>query len=156
MISIEVILLNLIEIRRRSELLWAGIPAIFYFWRPDANAMHCLEMVRHVLESEHLFHVIVNNRGNLGDYVSPWENRPFTDLHDELAFAAPYREAFLETVKSFCSGDLKHVEIIRTEKGQRRCLGDYLLRIAYHESVHAGQMLSYLRTLGLDRPLIWD
>jgi len=30
-----------------------------------------------------------------------------------------------------------------------------LLRIAYHEAVHTGQLLSYLRTLGLERPMIW-
>lgn len=156
MISGEVILLNFKEVRRRSVKLWEGIPAEFYFWQPDANAMHCLEMVRHVLEGEHLFHMIVNNRGNLGDYLSPWENRPYSNLHDELAFAEPYRNEFMESIRSFSSSDLTHVEIVRTEKGQKRRLGDYLLRIAYHESVHAGQMLSYLRTLGLERPLIWD
>jgi hypothetical protein len=35
-------------------------------------------------------------------------------------------------------------------------LGDYLQRIAYHESVHTGQMLAYFRALSLERPLIWD
>ncbi|MCZ6703275.1 MAG: hypothetical protein O6940_09575 [Ignavibacteria bacterium] len=44
----------------------------------------------------------------------------------------------------------------RREVDQRKKLGDYLNRIAYHESVHTGQMLSYLRTLGIERPQIWD
>ncbi|MED4141514.1 DinB family protein, partial [Priestia megaterium] len=26
----------------------------------------------------------------------------------------------------------------------------------YHESVHAGQLLQYLRIMGVDRPRIWD
>lgn len=152
----NLILLNFEEIRRRSLKLWAGIPEDCYFWQPDVKAMKCLEMVRHVLESEHLFHVIVNNRGNLGDYPSPWEGRPYTNIQDELAFAQPFREQFFETINAFSPEDLATIDIVRSEKGQRRKLGDYLLRIAYHEAIHTGQMLAYLRTLGLDRPLIWD
>jgi uncharacterized damage-inducible protein DinB len=152
----DIIILNFEEIRRRSVKLWAGITPEIYFWRPDINAMSCLEMVRHVLESEHFFHIIVNRRGNLGDYISPWENKPYTDLQTELDFAKPFRENFLEAIREFNSSDFSTIEIIRSEKGQRRRLGDYLQRIAYHEAVHTGQMLSYLRTLGIERPLIWD
>ncbi|HYK76907.1 MAG TPA: DinB family protein [Daejeonella sp.] len=156
MTSNEIILLNFSEIRRRSIKLWEGLPPDFYSWRPDSQAMSGLEMIRHVLEGEHLFHTIVNNRGNLGDYVSPWANRPYTNLQDELNFAEPFRNHFLEAIKTFTASDLESIEIVRSEKGQRKKLGDYLLRIAYHESVHTGQFLFYLRTLGLERPLIWD
>lgn len=152
----ECIILNFEEIRRRSIKLWYGIPEAYYHWRPDAGVMSCLEMVRHVLEGEHLFHRIVLNRGNLGDYPSPWLHRPYTDLSEEIRFSAPYRSGFIATIRRFSDDDLDQVEIVRSEKGQRRPLGDYLNRIAYHESVHAGQMLSYLRTLGVERPLIWD
>ena len=156
MTAIETIILNFEEIRRRSIKLWKGLTVENYFWQPDAKAMTCIEMVRHVLEGEHLFHKIVENRGNLGDYVSPWQNRPYTTLQDELDFAKPYRERFIETLNSFSEEDLTTIEIIRSEKGQKRILGDYLQRIAYHEAVHTGQMLSYFRTLGLERPMIWD
>jgi uncharacterized damage-inducible protein DinB len=154
--SSEILLLNFAEIRRRSIKLWGGLTPAFYFWKPDVNAMSCLEMVRHVLESEHLFHIIINNRGNLGDYASPWADRPYVNLDSELVFAEPYRQDFLATIKGFSANDLNNIEIIRSEKGQRRELGDYILRVAYHESVHAGQLLSYMRQLGLERPLIWD
>ncbi len=150
------IILNFEEIRRRSILLWSGIPRDFYAWRPDAQALGCLEMVRHVLEGEHLFHQIILNRGNLGDYPSPWQNRPYTNLDDELAFSHSYRNSFMAMIRSFRAEDLEAIEIVRKEKGQQRKLGDYLNRIAYHESVHAGQMLSYLRTLQVVRPAIWD
>lgn len=151
-----IIILNFEEIRRRSIKLWTSITPDNYFWRPDINAMNCLEMIRHVLEGEHLFHMIVNKRGNLGDYVSPWTNRPYTDLKAELDFARPFRVTFLETINQFSPDDFSTIEIIRSEKGQRRQLGDYLQRIAYHEAVHTGQMLSYFRTLGLERPQLWD
>ena len=58
----EIIILNFEEIRRRSIKLWAAITPNIYFWRPDNNAMSCLEMVRHILEGEHLFHMIVNQK----------------------------------------------------------------------------------------------
>ncbi len=156
MIQTEIILLNFEEIRRRSIKLWSALSAKNYNWKPDEAAMTCIEMMRHVLEGEHLFHVIVNNRGNIGDYVSPWNNRAYTNVQDELDFAKPYREQFLQTVQSFSNEDFSTIEIIRTEKNQRRKLGDYLQRIAYHEAVHTGQMLSYYRTMGNDIPLIWD
>jgi uncharacterized damage-inducible protein DinB len=152
----ELIILNFEEIRRRSVKLWSGIPVEFYAWKPDKDAMSCLEMVRHILESEHLFHKIVENRGNLGDYVSPWESRPYTNLQDEIDFAKPYREIFFKTIKEFSSENLSQIEIVRSEKNQRRILGDYLQRIAYHEAVHTGQILTYLRILGVERPQIWD
>jgi uncharacterized damage-inducible protein DinB len=152
----DCIILNFEEIRRRSILIWRAIPQHLYTWRPDAHAMTCLEMVRHVLEAEHLFHQIVQNRGDLGNYPSPWLDQPYSDVEAELRFAQPYRDRFITLLQQLKPEELNTVEIVRKEKGQRRFLGDYVNRIAYHESVHAGQLLSYLRTLQLDRPLIWD
>lgn len=156
MTQTEIILLNFEEIRRRSIKLWTAVMPENYFWRPDMHAMNCLEMVRHVLEGEHLFHVIVNNRGNIGNYISPWADKPYVDLQTELDFAEPFRNKFFETIREFSPADFAKIEIVRSEKGQHRKLGDYLQRIAYHEAVHTGQMLSYLRTLGVERPQIWD
>ncbi len=152
----HIIILNFEEIRRRSIKLWQGIPAEMYHWKPDKEAMTTIESVRHILESEHLFHTIVNNRGNLGDYPSPWKDRPYTTIEAEIEFAKPYRTQFLETINSFSEDELANEEIIRSEVNQRRKLGDYLNRIAYHESVHTGQLLSYMRTFGIERPKIWD
>ncbi len=156
MTQTDLVILNFEEIRRRSIKLWTSIPSDKYNWKPDETAMNCIEMIRHVLEGEHLFNIIVNKRGNIGDYISPWQNLPFTTLQNELDFAKPYRELFLQNTKSFTAEELSSVEIIRTEKNQRRKLGDYLQRIAYHEAVHTGQMLSYCRTMKIEIPLIWD
>ena len=152
----ELIILNYEEIRRRSIKLWNGIPEKFYHWQPDKDAMSLIETVRHVLESPFIYQQIIKNRGDKGNLISPWEARPYTNIADEISFAQPYREDYLEMVRSFTPQDLLEIEIIRPELGQRRKLGDYLLRIAYHEAVHAGNILSYLRTLGIERPNIWD
>jgi uncharacterized damage-inducible protein DinB len=157
MTPIELIILNYEEVRRRSIKLWAGIPEKFYHWQPDHEAMSLIELVRHVLESEYIYQKIIEGRGVKGDnFRSPWEGLPYTNIEDELAFAQPYRESYLEMVRTLPEHDLSEIEIIRTELGQRRKLGDYLLRIAYHEAIHSGNILSYLRTLGIDRPGIWD
>lgn len=154
--SIDIIIINFEEIRRRSILLWSGIPKEYYDWKPDKDAFTIIEMIRHVLEGEHLFHKIIENRGNLGDYKSPWKSLQYKDLEFELDFSQSYRNDFLNMIKDLTETDLECVKIERSEVGQVKKLGDYLNRIAYHESVHTGQMLGYLRTLGVDRPQIWD
>lgn len=54
-------------------------------------------------------------------------------------------------VKSFSEKDLSNI-IDRSKVGYVRSLGDMLARIAFHESVHLGQLLDYLRTAGVTRP----
>ena len=154
--AIDSIVLNFSEIRRRSIKLWRGIPEEQLHWRPDAEAFSILEMIRHVLETEHLFHIIIRNRGNLGDYPSPWDNLEYTNLQSELDFAEKFRAEFLHMINGLSEADLDNVRIERTEVGQSKKLGDYLNRMAYHESVHTGQLLDYLRTAGIERPQVWD
>ncbi len=152
----DVILLNFAETRRRSLKLWRGIPKEYLNWKPDEKAFTIIEMIRHVLESEHLFHKIIENRGNLGDYKSPWENLPYQDLEYEIDFSETYRAKFINMIKTLKESDLEKIKIERSEVNQSKILGDYLNRIAYHESVHTGQLLDYLRTIGTERPSIWD
>lgn len=154
--SINLIILNFNEVRRRSIKVWTSIPQEKLKWKPDDNAMTCLEMIRHVLESEHYYHLAIKNRGSLSNFDSPYENRPFTSVNAELDVAEPYRKQFLDTIKSFSEEDLKNIKIDRSDSGYIRDLGDMLLRVAYHESVHTGQLLDYLRSAGIPRIRIWD
>lgn len=156
MTAAELLILNFEEIRRRSIKVWKGIPEEELFWRPDPEAMSCFEMIRHVLESENIYHHIILKRGALGNYESPLTGNPYTTLEDEIKNAQPYREKFLKMVHSFSAKELDEIYITRKEKKQHRRLGDYLLRVAYHESVHTGQLLDYLRTINAPRANIWD
>ncbi|SDD76595.1 DinB superfamily protein [Algoriphagus faecimaris] len=151
----ELIVLNLTEIRRRSIKLWMGLPKSHYNWKPDENAMSAKEMIRHVLEADYGWNIIIN-QGDMSSYKTPWENRPFINLMEELEFSQPYREAFLESIQRFSDRELNETEIVHPGNGEKKILGNYLFRIGYHESVHAGQFLSYLRTMNIDRPQIWD
>ena len=152
----ELLILNFEEVRRRSIKVWKGIDEDLLYWRPDTDAMSCIEMVRHVLEGENIYHHIILHRGELGTFESPLKSNPFSTIDDELKYAQPYREKFLQMVNSLTVKELDEVYITRTALKQHRKLGDYLLRIAYHEAVHAGQLLDYLRTAKVARPKIWD
>ena len=152
---LDLIILNFTEIRRKSIKLWKGLPPDYYHWKPDEDAMTAAEMIRHVLEADYGWNIIIS-QGDMTNYKTPWENRPFISVDDELDFAAPFRKAFLATVGQFSEAALVKTNIIHPGNGEIKPLGQYLLRIGYHESVHAGQFLSYLRTMRLARPQIWD
>lgn len=154
--SIDLILLNFNEIRRRSIKVWTSIPQEKLHWKPDDEAMTCIEMIRHILESEHYYHLAIQNHGSLEVFNSPFEKQPFSTVNAELEFAKPFRNHFLETIKSFSEEDLTNIKIDRSNSGYIRSLGDMLLRVAYHESVHTGQLLDYLRTAKVPRMRIWD
>lgn len=154
--AIEVILLNFEEVRRRSVKVWESIPEASLDWKPDVDALDIKDMIRHVLESEHYYHLALLKKGSLVSYESPYEKRVFTTVEEELAFAQNYREKFINTVSSFSEDDLSNVEIDRSDVGYVRTLGDMLMRVAYHESVHTGQLLDYMRTVGIERPRVWD
>ncbi|WP_286926821.1 MULTISPECIES: DinB family protein [Lysinibacillus] len=154
--AIDLILLNFNEVRRRSIKLWTSIPQEKLNWRPDDEAMSCIEMIRHVLESEYYYHQAIKNKGSIPVFESPFEKLPFNTVEDELIFAGQFRDEFIETIKSFSDEDLKIIKIDRSDVGYIRDLGDMLLRIAYHESVHTGQLLDYLRTAKVTVPNIWD
>lgn len=151
----ELILLNFIEIRRRSILLWNQLPARFYHWKPDEDAMTAIQMVRHVLEADYGWNKIINNE-SMVNYETPWKNRAYISIANELEFAEPYRNTFLKSVRQFSDKELAELEVIHPGNETKKNLGKYLLRIGYHESVHAGYFLSYLRAMNINRPNIWD
>ena len=155
MTQTEFIILNFNEIRRKSIKIWKALPESHYNWKPDKNAMTALEMIRHVLQADYGWNIIIN-QGDMTNYKTPWENKPFVSVNDEIEFAEPYRKKILESIHKFSEKDLNENKVIHPGNGEAKNLGEYLLRIAYHESVHAGQFLSYLRTMKINRPEIWD
>jgi uncharacterized damage-inducible protein DinB len=152
----DVILLNAREVRRRSEIAWRGIPPDALQWKPDPAAMSAIEMVRHVLEGEYLYMLMALERRSVSEDRSPFAGRPFVGIADELAFAAPFRKEFEQMVGGFADDDFDSIVIDRSDVGYQRRLGDFLLRAIYHEAVHCGQLLGYLRTMGVPRPKVWD
>lgn len=154
----DLIILNFEETRRRSIKVWKSIPLDTLHWKPDEKALSCEEMIRHILEAEFLYHQILKGKGSqaLVNLSNPFDGREFSTVDAELDFAQSYRNDFLNYIRLLKKEDLESVEIDRSNVGYVRKLGDMLLRIAYHESVHTGQLLNYMRTMNVERPQIWD
>ena len=90
------------------------------------------------------------------DEPNPFNTRDFTTIQDEVDFAKPYRKNFLDFIMGLNEEDLENIKIDRSDVGYTRNLGDMLMRMAYHEAVHTGQLLRDMRALGLKRPHLWD
>jgi uncharacterized damage-inducible protein DinB len=151
----EILVLNLQEVRRRSLKIWRGIPDAQLAWKPDEKALSIGEMIRHVWEGSENYRRIVAHGGSL-ELPDTYADAPISSVETEIVLAAPLFETLLEDIRGFTADDLSTKWIDRSDVGYRRTLGDFLARIAYHESVHAGQLLGYLRTAGIERPDIWD
>jgi uncharacterized damage-inducible protein DinB len=154
--AIDVVVLNFEEVRRRSLKVWRAIPESRIHYKTDPEAMSLIEQIRHVLEGEWLYMQMLQTGGELKSEETPWTNRLFTSIEDEIQFAEVYRKEFISLVKSFSADDLQNRSVDRSSKGYVRVFGDFLLRMAYHESIHAGVVQQYLRSINVPRALIWD
>ena len=155
--AIDLSILNLEETRRRSIKLWRSLPDSWIDWRPDKEAMSFGEMIRHVWSASFYYHMVLKNSGSVKDAIpAPFDQEPIQSVEKEIELSKPYFDDFVSYVQSLAAEELESRLIDRSDVGYQRYLGDMLLRIAYHDAVHAGQFLQYLRMIGLERPLIWD
>jgi uncharacterized damage-inducible protein DinB len=79
-----------------------------------------------------------------------WKDIPLDRMHWKPD------KRLLDLIRSYSSDELSTKTIDRSDKGYVRTIGDFVLRMAYHESVHTGQLLSYMRRMNVPRPEIWD
>ena len=155
--AIDLAILNLKETRRRSIKLWESLPDTWLNWRPDKEAMSFGEMIRHVWSGSYHYHMILKNNGSLKtDIAAPFEKEAVTSVENEIKLSEVYFDDFIAYVESLSIEELETRMIDRSDVDYQRYLGDMLLRIAYHDAVHAGQFLQYLRMVNLERPMIWD
>lgn len=154
--AIDLSIINFKETRRRSLKLWGSLPNEWLNWRPDKEAMSFGEMIRHVWSASYHYQLILKNNGSINEIPAPFDEIPVTSVEEEIALSKSYFDDFLAYVQSIAVEELDSRVIDRSDVGYQRYLGDMLLRIAYHDSVHAGQFLQYLRMVEIDRPNIWD
>lgn len=154
--SIELAVLNLQEIRRRSIKLWRALPDEKLAWKPDEQALSLGETIRHVWTSQVYYYEALKLGKSLTYYEEPFENHPVISVEEEISRSLPYFEDFLSYVRTLTEKDLKICKVDRSDVGYIRTYGDMLNRIGYHESVHTGQFLQMMRTAGISRPNIWD
>lgn len=151
----ELILEHLIETRRRSIILWKSLPKEYLNWCPDESAMTCIEMVRHVLGADHGWLSILKGK-DMSTYTSPLKDIAFLDVENEIEITRNIRMEFKDYVSSLDDMELLKKDVYHPGISTPKVRGNYILRTAYHEAVHSGHFLSYLRQLNLERPNIWD
>nr|WP_154973971.1 DinB family protein [Priestia megaterium] len=134
--------------------MWEAIPQNKLDWKPDTEAMTCLEIVRHFLESEYYYHLAIKNKCSLKVFDSPFEKKPLISVTSELELAETYHQQFLEMISTFSYEDLTCIQIDCSDVSYIRSLSDMLLRIGYYESVRKGKILQCLRTMGVDCPKV--
>lgn len=155
--SIDLILLDLKECRRRFLIVAKCFPNEFLIWRPDVNALSVGEMIRHVLIHDYLWTILLKeNRLPAEEEYGDLLKAPYDSLANEIEKFAVYQKNFLEYVSSLNIKELETRIISWPHRPIKRSLGDTLERKSYHDAVHTGQLLQYLRMLQLDRPDIWD
>lgn len=157
--ALEAIMLNFEETRRRSIKVWRSLPDEWLNWRPDEEALSFGEMIRHVWSGVYHYHQVVRNNGSVSlpsSEPQAYEKEPILSVEREITLSEPYFQSFIEYVRSLSAEELDTRIIDRSDVGYKRQLGDMLLRIAYHDSVHTGQFLQYMRMAGLARADIWD
>ncbi|OPA76245.1 hypothetical protein BVG16_18760 [Paenibacillus selenitireducens] len=153
----ELILLDLKETRRRFLKAVDGIPDEYLPWKPDAGALSIGHMIRHVLLHDYSwFMILTEQRLPTEEEKNPLWEVPYTSVQDEITHSSIYHEQFISYVESLDIADFASKLIQWPHRPIERYLGDALERKSYHDAVHTGQLLQYLRMLQLDRPDIWD
>ena len=150
----QLLTLNLIEVRRRSLIVWQAIPNERLGWRCDIEAMSLGESIRHVWVSTGNYMAILKARKSV-EAITPNSEMPIESVQQEIKFAEQIFDEFLVFIEKLDVVDLID-PIDRSDIGYTRQMGDFVLRIAYHEAVHAGQLLQSMRTADITRPDIWD
>lgn len=154
--AVELAVLNLREVRRRASVVWRAVPDGLLNWQPDEEALSMGEMIRHMWAAQVYYHEVLKAGNSVHGYRGPYDDRPVLSVEEELSLSRPCFEQFIDYVLSLSDEELSDRMVDRSDVGYIRSVGDMLARIAYHESVHTGQLLQYMRMAGIDRPQIWD
>ncbi|QOR64829.1 DinB family protein [Cytobacillus suaedae] len=155
--AIDLFLVDFKECRRRFIMTAAFFPSDLLIWKPDKDALSVGETIRHVLLHDlSWLKIFEENRLPTSEEIDYLWAEPFTNLQDEIDRSKIYHVRFIQYVTSLHPKDLELRYIDWPHKPIRRTLGDALERKSYHDSVHTGQLLQYLRMLHIERPMIWD
>lgn len=155
--SIKLLILDLKETRRRFLMVAKCFPNDLISWKPDLNALSVGEMIRHVLLHDYSWMFILKeNRIPTDEELADLENAPYITIEKEIENYGIYQKEFLEYISTLNTEELETRIISWPHRPIKRTLGDTLERKSYHDAVHTGQLLQYLRMLQIDRPDIWD
>lgn len=153
----ELILLDLKETRRRFLIVANEFPDEYLTWKPDIEALSVGATIRHVLLHDWSWLTILQE-GRLPHNQEQKQllELPYSTVQAEINLAEPYHQKFLSYIESLAPSDYDSRIVEWPHKPIKRKLGDTLERKSYHDAVHTGQLLHYMRNLQIPRPNIWD
>lgn len=154
--AIELFVLDFKECRRRFLMVASAFPTDLLTWRPDKDALSVGECIRHVLLHDLSWLTILKEgRVPTAEERVHLIEQPYTNLQDEIDRSVQYQKELIDLINTYKEEDFSFI-ISYPHKPIKRTLGDTLERKSYHDAVHTGQLLQYLRMLNIDRPMIWD
>jgi uncharacterized damage-inducible protein DinB len=113
------------------------------------------ESIRHVLLHDLSWQKILKEgRLRTDEELHHLLEQPYTDRQVEIDRAIPYQEDFINFIRTYNDKELTSTFISWPHKPIKRSLGDTLERKSYHDAVHTGQLLQYMRMLNIERPMI--
>ncbi|MBG9587257.1 DinB family protein [Cytobacillus firmus] len=155
--SIELFMIDYLESRRRFLIVANAFPDNYLTWRPDEGALSIGETIRHVLLHDLSWLNILKNGSLPSDEVrEPLWLKPYISVADEINTTLPYHYEFIDYVNTLQPENLSSTIISWPHKQIKRTLGDTLERKSYHDAIHTGQLLQYMRMIPIERPNIWD
>jgi hypothetical protein len=87
----QLLRLNFEEVRRRSIKVWRAIPPERLAFKVDPECMSLAEQVRHVLENDFNYAVMLRTGGDLPADPTPWDKRALGTLLRDLRIAGCVR-----------------------------------------------------------------
>ncbi|UBH13372.1 DinB family protein [Macrococcus armenti] len=153
---IDILILNMSEVRKRSEIVWGSIDKEFYEFKPDKDALTIFEMIKHVLQSEYMYHAMFIKGCSTEEIPTPYDDIE-SSIEELIVVSKKYKGEYKEFIKKLSEDNLTNIKIDRSQyAGYIKTIGDMIERVTFHEAVHLGQLLDYMRTAGIERPRIWD
>jgi uncharacterized damage-inducible protein DinB len=128
-------------------------------WKPTDGALSLGQLVRHILHAEMAWQQIIKGEWDLKRFLEIRKDLdlveatgPVSSLENELTSLDLAHRETLDLIAS-CS----ETDLTRTFNGSkgRVTMYDVVLGLCEHEAHHRGQIVAYLKLLGIERPSPW-
>ncbi|MCS6816568.1 MAG: DinB family protein [Blastocatellia bacterium] len=147
------------SVRARTLAVLRHIPRDRVNWRPAEGMLTLGQLVRHLAQSEMMWQEVVKGHWDLKQLLAVRRDLdlieatgPVENLMAELTLLEVTHQQTLELLATLTDEDLA-----RSMNGLagRVTLYDVILGLCEHEAHHRGQIVAYLRMLGVEHPSPW-
>ncbi len=147
------------SVRARTLSVLRHIPPDRVSWRPAHGTLTLGQLVRHLAQAEMMWQEVVQGHWTMKQFLSVRRDLdlieatgPVEDLRTELMLLEVTHRRTLELL-----AELSEADLTRPMNGLagRVTLYDVTLGFCEHEAHHRGQIVAYLRLLGITPPPLW-